>query len=155
MKTGMQIATQFLIGLIFGIGLVISGMSNPAKVLNFLDLAAIPAGLWDASLGFVMGGAVLVTLVGYRLVFRRNRPIWATQFHLPALSHIDARIIIGPAIFGLGWGMAGFCPGPAFTAVWTGQREALLFIAAMLVGMMGARWLALWPDLPAKPKAAP
>lgn len=145
----MRVLAQFGIGLLFGLGLVISGMSNPAKVLNFLDLAAIPTGRWDASLAFVMGGAVLVTLAGYRAVWRRGRPVWAEQFHLPLMIHIDHRIIVGPAIFGAGWGLAGFCPGPAFVAVGTGSAAALVFTAAMLVGMVAARWLILRPAAPA------
>lgn len=149
----MRVLAQFGIGLLFGLGLVISGMSNPAKVLNFLDLAAIPTGRWDASLAFVMGGAVLVTLAGYRAVWRRGRPVWAEQFHQPLMIHIDRRIIVGPAIFGAGWGLAGFCPGPAFVAVGTGSAAALVFTAAMLVGMVAARWLILRPAAPAPMEA--
>ena len=138
----MSILVQFAIGLIFGLGLVIAGMSDPAKVLNFLDLGAIPTGGWDPSLAFVMAGAIAVTFIGFRLVLRRPQPIFGGKFHLPAATDIDARIIAGPAIFGIGWGLAGFCPGPAFTALTTGGNAALIFVAAMLVGMGGARWLA-------------
>lgn len=141
----MSILVQFAIGLVFGLGLVIAGMSDPAKVLNFLDLAAIPTGGWDPSLAFVMAGAIAVTFVGFKLVLRRPRPVFGGTFHLPTTTEIDARIILGPAIFGMGWGLAGFCPGPAFTALTTGGSAALMFVGAMLVGMAGARWLASRP----------
>jgi uncharacterized membrane protein YedE/YeeE len=138
----MPVLVQFAIGLLFGIGLVIAGMSNPAKVLNFLDLGAIPGGGWDPSLAFVMGGAIAVTFTGFKLVLRRPQPVFGGKFHLPGATGIDARIIVGPAIFGVGWGLAGFCPGPAFTALTTGGTPALIFVAAMLLGMGSARWLA-------------
>jgi uncharacterized membrane protein YedE/YeeE len=138
----VSVILQFAIGLLFGLGLVIAGMSNPAKVLNFLDLAAIPARTWDPSLAFVMAGAIAVTLVGFRLVFNRPQPIFGERFHLPVASELDVRIISGPAIFGVGWGLAGFCPGPAFTALGGGTTAALNFVAAMLTGMLAARWLA-------------
>lgn len=138
----MPILAQFAIGLLFGLGLVVAGMSDPAKVLNFLDLAAIPAGGWDPSLAFVMAGAIAVTLLGYRLVLRRARPVFGDRFHLPEARALDARILAGPALFGIGWGLAGFCPGPAFTAATTGGAAAWWFLAAMLGGMAAARWLA-------------
>jgi len=144
----MSILVQFAIGLIFGLGLVIAGMSDPAKVLNFLDLAAIPTGGWDPSLAFVMAGAIAVTFIGFRLVLQRHQPIFGGKFHLPTATDIDARIIAGPAIFGVGWGLAGFCPGPAFTALTTGGGAALMFVTAMMVGMAGARWLAGRPVQP-------
>lgn len=134
---------QFLLGLLFGTGLVVSGMSDPAKVLGFLDLAALPSGTWDPSLGFVMLGAVAVTYLGYRLVLRRPKPLLDTQFHLPRKTRIDAPVLVGPALFGVGWGLVGLCPGPALTALGTGRLEALLFVAAMLLGMVAARLLAL------------
>jgi len=128
-------------------------MSDPAKVLDFLDLGAIPTGGWDPSLAFVMGGAIAVTFAGFRLVLRRKQPIFGGTFHLPTATDIDARIIAGPAIFGVGWGLAGFCPGPAFAALTTGGNAALIFVVAMLVGMGGARWLANRPAalMPATP----
>lgn len=138
----MAILVQFAIGLLFGLGLLVAGMSNPAKVLNFLDLAAIGSGRWDASLAFVMVGAVLVTFFGFRLVLRRGQPLLGERFHLPTARDIDTRIVVGPAIFGIGWGLAGFCPGPALTGLLTGATPAWLFVAAMFVGMAGARWLA-------------
>ena len=113
----MSLLIQLFIGLLFGSGLVVAGMSNPQKVLNFLDFAAIQTGGWDPSLLLVMGGGTLVTLTGYRFVLKHSRPIFDTQFHMPKAKHIDAPIIVGPAIFGIGWGLVGLCPGPAFTAI--------------------------------------
>jgi uncharacterized membrane protein YedE/YeeE len=144
----MLILVQFAIGLVFGLGLVIAGMSDPAKVLNFLDLAAIPSGGWDASLALVMAGAIAVGFFGFRMVLRRGQPIFGTRFHLPVTTGLDARILAGPAIFGIGWGLAGLCPGPALTAVTTGGAPAWIFVAAMFTGMAAARWLAERQDLP-------
>jgi uncharacterized membrane protein YedE/YeeE len=138
----MAILAQFAIGLVFGLGLVVAGMSDPAKVLNFLDVAAIATGGWDASLAFVMAGAIAVTFVGFTLVLRRRQPIFGERFHLPTATDLDARILAGPAIFGIGWGFAGFCPGPALAALTTGGAPAALFVAAMFAGMAGARFLA-------------
>lgn len=143
----MAIVFQFAIGLIFGLGLLISGMSDPAKVLNFLDLAGIGSGTWDPSLAFVMAGAVAVTFVGYNLIQRRPRPLFAEKFHLPTKAELDIRIISGPAIFGVGWGLAGFCPGPALTALGYGSAAAVIFVVAMTAGMLLARWLANRPSL--------
>lgn len=140
----MLILAQFAIGLIFGLGLVIAGMSNPAKVLNFLDVAGIGSGVWDPSLAFVLAGAIAVTFIGYKLVLRRGQPIFGETFHLPTAQDIDARIIAGPAIFGIGWGLAGFCPGPAFTALTSGV-PATIFVAAMLAGMLAARTIGSRP----------
>lgn len=138
----MSILVQFAIGLVFGLGLVVAGMSDPAKVLNFLDVGAIPTGGWDASLAFVMAGAIAVTFTGFRLVLRRPQPFFGGAFQIPTATAIDARIIAGSAIFGLGWGLAGLCPGPAFTALTTGGAPAAVFVLAMLAGMAAARWLA-------------
>ena len=138
----MSALAQFAIGLIFGIGLVVAGMFDPAKVLNFLDLAAIPAGTWDPSLAFVLPGGIAVAFVGYRYVLKWPRPILADRFHLPAASAIDARVVVGPAIFGVGWGLAGLCPGPAFTALGGGSAAAVAFAVAMMAGMLAARRLA-------------
>jgi hypothetical protein len=143
----MAVAVQFAIGLIFGLGLILSGMSNPAKVLNFLDVGGLPAGTWDASLMFVMMGAIAVALVGFRLVLRRAQPFFAERFHLPTATDLDVRIIAGPAIFGIGWGLAGFCPGPALTALGFGSPSAFVFVAAMFAGMVLARWSAHLPSL--------
>jgi uncharacterized protein len=134
----MSFIVNLALGLLFGIGLVVSGMSDPAKVLNFLDLF----GTWDPSLAFVMGGAVMVAFVGYRLVLRRDKPIADGRFHLPNRSDIDGRILVGPAIFGLGWGLGGFCPGPALTALGLAAPGTLAFVPAMFAGMWAARILA-------------
>ncbi len=136
----MRFLSQFLIGLLFGCGLVISGMANPAKVLNFLDLAAIPSGGWDPSLLFVMGSGVVVTFIGYRLLGARAKPMLAPRFEWPTLTAIDIPLLAGAAIFGIGWGLGGFCPGPAFTALGTFRLEAVIFVAAMLAGMFAAWW---------------
>lgn len=133
----MRIAVNFALGLLFGVGLVISGMSNPAKVLNFLDLF----GTWDPSLIFVMGGAVVTAFVGYRLVLGWQRPILATSFSLPAKADLDAQLLAGAGIFGIGWGLSGLCPGPAFTAIYSGAASLFCFLAAMLLGIWAARML--------------
>jgi uncharacterized protein len=143
----MAIIFQFATGLIFGLGLVLSGMSNPAKVLNFLDLAGIGSGMWDPSLAFVMAGAIAVTFAGFRWVQRRPQPLFDEKFHLPTKQEVDLRIVSGPAIFGVGWGLAGFCPGPALTALGFGSPAAVIFVAAMMVGMLFACWLANRPSL--------
>ncbi|MCP3372532.1 DUF6691 family protein [Bradyrhizobium cajani] len=143
----MAILIQFAIGLIFGVGLIVSGMSDPAKVLNFLDVGGIPAGTWDASLAFVMAGAVAVTFIGFNRVLRRGRPFFADRFYLPTRNDIDLRIVAGPAIFGIGWGLVGFCPGPALTAIGFGSVSAVIFVAAMFAGMVLARFVAHLPSL--------
>jgi uncharacterized membrane protein YedE/YeeE len=133
----MALLVSALAGLIFGLGLIVSGMANPAKVQNFLDLA----GIWDPSLLFVMGGAVAVTLVGYRLVLRRQSPILDERFRLPTRNDIDPRLIGGAALFGVGWGLSGFCPGPAITSLFLLAKGTLVFVPAMLAGMSLARLL--------------
>jgi uncharacterized protein len=137
----MQIVIALLSGMIFGAGLAISGMVNPAKVLNFFDIA----GTWDPSLIFVMAGALMVTAIGYRLAFRRRAPIFAPQFNLPTARNLDARLIGGSALFGLGWGLSGFCPGPAIASLTTLSPEPVIFIIAMLAGMLVAKLPALRP----------
>lgn len=133
----MNIAASLIIGLIFGFGLILSGMADPAKVLNFLDLA----GNWDPSLAFVMGGAVMVAAIGYRLTLRRSKPVLEDRFHLSERSKIDSPLIVGAAIFGAGWGLAGFCPGPAIVSLALGAHGTLVFVIAMLVGMFAVAWL--------------
>jgi uncharacterized membrane protein YedE/YeeE len=134
----MSFLVNIALGLLFGAGLVVSGMADPAKVLNFLDVF----GTWDPSLAFVMGGAVFVAFIGYRLVLTRDRPVIGSAFHLPTRNDIDAQVIAGPAIFGIGWGLGGFCPGPALTAFGLGATGTLAFLPAMILGMWGARLLA-------------
>jgi uncharacterized protein len=135
----MGILVQLAAGLLFGIGLVVSGMANPAKVLNFLDFA----GTWDPSLAFVMGGGVLVTAIGYKIILARPKPIFAASFQLPTQRAIDARILVGPMIFGVGWGLSGFCPGPALTSLGLAAPGTLAFVPAMLIGMAAARRLSI------------
>lgn len=129
MKTGLSAA---LAGALFGAGLVISGMSDPNKVLAFLDVL----GRWDPSLLVVMAAAMGTTFVGYRLVWRRARPLVADQFHVPTRKDIDLRLVGGATLFGLGWGLAGYCPGPALTALVIAPAEAAWFVAAMILGMV-------------------
>lgn len=133
----MRLISAFAIGLIFGLGITISGMINPAKVLNFFDIA----GTWDPSLAFVMAGALGVAIPGYRLVFRRPVPALAAHFHLPDTRIIDRRLVLGSAAFGIGWGIAGFCPGGALPALGTGDPSVFLFIAALIGGLLIARGL--------------
>ena len=137
----MALIVQFVIGLVFGLGLVIAGMADPAKVLNFLDFAAIPAGTWDASLALVMAAAVVITFAGFRWLRRRAAPLFGDRFRFPPALGLSRRILIGPVLFGIGWGLVGLCPGPAVTALAVGGTAAWLFIAAMMVGMAAARWL--------------
>jgi len=118
-------------GTLFGFGLAVSQMVSPAKVLGFLDLA----GDWDPSLAFVMAGAVLVTFAGYKFVLRRPAPLFDRKFHLPTRRAIDASLLGGAALFGVGWGMVGFCPGPALAALAVADGKILGFVAAMLAGM--------------------
>lgn len=132
----MALLAALLSGLLFGAGLALSGMVNPAKVLNFLDLA----GTFDATLLFVLGGAVVTTFIGYKLVLGRNRPLYAKRFQLPAGTAIDARLLAGAAIFGIGWGLSGFCPGPAIAAVVSLRPEPFIFLLAMAAGMVGVNW---------------
>lgn len=137
----MQIFIGLLSGLIFGAGLAVSGMVNPAKVLNFFDVA----GTWDPSLAFVMAGALAVTMIGYRLALARSAPAYAPRFHVPAARQVDRRLIGGAALFGLGWGLSGFCPGPAIASLTTLSAQPVIFIAGMLAGMLFAKLPMLRP----------
>ena len=130
-----RIIASLVSGLIFGLGLIVSGMVNPAKVLGFLDVA----GNWDPSLAFVMGGAVAVTFLGFKLLGTKPRPVFAEKFHWPTASEIDTKLIAGSAIFGAGWGLGGFCPGPAIASLGLLRPGTLMFLAAMVVGMIIAR----------------
>ena len=133
----MQLIILYLIGLIFGVGIMISGMANPAKVLNFFDIA----GAWDPSLAFVMGGALIVTFVGYRHVLKRSAPLMSAKFQVPTRRDLDPFLIGGSAVFGIGWGIAGFCPGAALPAIGTGRIDVLMFVAAMISGILAAKFL--------------
>ncbi|WP_371154989.1 DUF6691 family protein [Jannaschia sp. 2305UL9-9] len=139
----MRPVLGFLSGLVFGLGLVLSGMANPAKVLNFLDVA----GAWDPSLAFVMGGAVVVSFIGFRLSWRRRSPILMPSFDLPQASDIDRPLVTGAALFGIGWGIGGFCPGPAWTALPMLAPGTLIFVPAMLIGIWLGRQMKTTPLL--------
>ncbi|MGN6238068.1 DUF6691 family protein [Dyella sp.] len=130
----MKLTIALLAGLVFGLGLSLGGMTQPAVVLGFLDLF----GAWDPRLVFVMGGAVLTTAIGYRLVFRRGRPLFESDFQLPMAKRFDARLIVGSALFGTGWGIAGYCPGPALASLGGAAPSLLVLVATMLAGW----WLA-------------
>lgn len=133
----MRILSALVIGLIFGLGIALSGMINPAKVLNFFDLA----GTWDPSLAFVMGGALAVAIPGYWVVLRRPAPVMDLRFQLPDTRKIDRRLVLGSATFGVGWGIAGFCPGGALPALGTGRLDVIVFIASLILGLLIARFL--------------
>lgn len=127
----MQRLTEFLVGLIFGLGLILSGMTDPSKVLGFLDLF----GTWDPSLAFVMGGAIAVGLFAFAIAKKRTQSFLGGAMHLPKATQIDKRLVVGSLVFGAGWGLAGFCPGPALVTMASGEMKALVFVAAMLAGM--------------------
>jgi len=127
----MNIIASLFAGLLFGIGLIVSGMANPAKVLGFLDLA----GAWDPSLMLVMAGAVGVGLFAFGWAGRRKTTLLGDPMNLPTARGIDRRLVVGSLVFGIGWGIAGFCPGPALVALGLGESKAVLFVAAMLAGM--------------------
>ena len=139
--------SEFLIGLLFGWGLLISGMTDPGKVLGFLDLA----GAWDPSLAFVMGGGVLVGLVGFALAKKRTTSFLGSAMHLPTSRDIDRRLVLGSLTFGAGWGLAGFCPGLGIVARGEGESKAALFVVAMIAGM----WVFELLDRKPKATAAP
>ena len=136
----MRNLSAFLAGGVFGAGLCISGMANPAKVLNFLDLA----GSWDPTLLVVMGAALAATFVGHRLAARRTRPVLASVFSGPSAKTVDAKLVMGAVIFGIGWGISGICPGPAVASLVTGSWNPVIFLVAMGLGM----WLVrhVWPS---------
>jgi len=127
----MHSLSAFFIGVLFGIGLIVSGMTDPFKVIGFLDLA----GAWDPSLAFVMGGAVVVGLFAFRLASKRTAAFLGGAMQVPAARHIDRRLVLGSLTFGAGWGLAGFCPGPALVALGAGYDKAVVFVLAMLAGM--------------------
>ncbi len=139
----MSRVSLFLVGLLFSLGLCLSGMTYPAKVLGFLDLA----GAWDPSLAFVMGGAVAVAFVAFRIAARRPKALSGESLHMPSVKTIDARLVGGSLLFGVGWGLVGLCPGPAIVDVGFLDGRAALFVACMAAGM------ALYSTLPAVPAA--
>ncbi|MEO5687649.1 MAG: YeeE/YedE family protein [Burkholderiaceae bacterium] len=127
----MRTLLAFLAGLVFGLGLLLSGMADPAKVLGFLDLA----GAWDPSLAFVMAGAIAAGVLAFALARRRTRSLLGDAMQLPTKTSIDRRLVAGSLLFGAGWGLAGFCPGPALVALGMGESKAIVFVVAMLAGM--------------------
>lgn len=133
----MKLVSAFLIGLVFGLGLIVAGMTNPAKVQAFLDLD----GAWDPSLALVMAGAIAAAMPAFALIRRRNSSLLGGVLQLPSAHTIDRRLLGGSAVFGIGWGMAGVCPGPSMVLLGTGTPQAVLFVAAMLAGMAVYEWL--------------
>ena len=132
-----QWAAAFVAGFVFALGLGLSGMTQPAKVVGFLDLF----GNWDPTLAFVMGGAVTVYAITYRLILRREKPILADSFRIPEKRDIDPRLLGGAVLFGIGWGLGGFCPGPGLTALGGGVGEATIFVGSMVAGMAGYEFM--------------
>ena len=127
----LQPIAALVSGTVFGFGLALSGMLNPARVQGFLDIF----GVWDPSLAFVLGGAVMVAFIGVRTMYRLDKPAFDETFQVPTKKRIDAPLVFGSALFGLGWGIGGFCPGPAVASLSVGLTQSFLFVAAMLVGM--------------------
>ena len=127
-----KLAAALLAGLLFGAGLTVSGMINPAKIISFLDVS----GAWDPSLLLVMGAALAVSFIGYRITLARARPILEEKFQLPSATKIDRPLIIGAALFGVGWGLGGLCPGPAISAAALGKGEIYIFLVALVAGML-------------------
>jgi len=134
----LRVFSAFAIGLVFGTGILIAGMANPAKVLNFFDLA----GTWDPSLAFVMGGALLVTAIGYRIAFKMDHPLLAQNFSLPTRHDIDMRLVGGSAVFGIGWGLSGFCAGGLVPALGLGRLEPFIAMAGILAGMAAVKFVS-------------
>lgn len=128
----MRVITSLIAGLVFGIGLIVSGMTNPAKVVGFLDLA----GLWDPSLALVMGGAIAVGVVAFQIARKRSKSLLGDPMRLPAATQVDRRLLLGGLTFGVGWGLAGFCPGPALASLATGGTKPAIFTVAMVGGMV-------------------
>ncbi len=133
----LRVLAALVSGLVFGLGLAVSGMMNPVKVIGFLDVA----GDWDPTLAFVMVGALLVAIPAYRFIPKRPRPVLEKSFDLPKKQAIDTPLVLGSALFGIGWGLVGFCPGPAVAALGTGLAPVFAFVAAMLAGMALHTWL--------------
>ena len=138
LRVGLRALVAGVAGGIFGVGLAVAGMTDPVKVLNFLDIL----GDWDASLMLVLGGAVVLTFLGYRLILIRQQPVLADGFSLPKRKDIDQPLVWGAVCFGVGWGLAGYCPGPALASIGMGNAEALWFVPSMLAGMFLRRWIA-------------
>ena len=138
----MNLFFALLSGLLFGIGLIVSGMANPAKVMGFLDITRV----WDPSLAFVMGGAISVGFFAFRAAARRKRPLCGDKMHLPTANHIDKRLVGGALLFGTGWGLAGICPGPGLVLLGAGFMQGVIFVLAMLAGMLLFQWIEGYRD---------
>jgi hypothetical protein len=132
-----------LTGLVFGLGLCLSGLADPAVVQGFLDLA----GDWNPALLFVMAAGVAVTLIGYRIVLNQARPLWSASFRLPLATAVDVPLMCGATLFGIGWGLAGYCPGPILVSMASGRGEVFVFVLAMLAGMVAVRWMRSRPSI--------
>jgi uncharacterized membrane protein YedE/YeeE len=140
----MRLLSAFVLGLIFALGLGVGGMTQPTKVIGFLDVA----GQWDATLAFVMGGAVTVSLVLFPLILKRSHPVLAERFFLPVKQRIDVPLVLGAALFGIGWGLSGYCPGPALVSLVTASRPVLVFVAFMAGGLyLGRRLVRVFEGL--------
>ena len=134
----LKTLTVLFAGVLFGLGLAVSGMVDPAKVIGFLDVTDD----WDPTLAFVMGGALLVTITAFRLILKRPHPVLADDFELPTKKEVDVRLLGGAALFGVGWGLAGFCPGPSVTALASGLAPVFAFVAAMFEGISLYKWIS-------------
>jgi uncharacterized protein len=134
----LRMLVSLFSGALFGLGLTISGMVNPQKVIGFLDVA----GNWDPTLAVVMGGALLVAIPALRLIFKRSRPVLEDEFEVPTKKELDAELLGGSALFGVGWGLSGLCPGPAMTALASGLAPVFAFVAAMIAGMALYKWIS-------------
>lgn len=132
----MKHLSSFFAGLLFSLGLMVSGMINPAKVLAFLDIA----GAWDPSLAFVMGGAIITTFLGYKFVLKRDTPVFDDEFYIPERTDIDRKLLVGASLFGIGWGLVGICPGPGLVVFAAAPTTVAAFIAAMIAGMLAHRF---------------
>ena len=127
-----KILSALLAGIVFGVGLTLSGMVDPNKVVNFLDIT----GNWDPSLMFVLGGAVVTTTIAYRFIFAQGKPVFDDDFHLPTLLKIDSKLLLGSVLFGVGWGLIGYCPGPAVASIGFRPEEPLIVVVSMLAGLL-------------------
>lgn len=132
-----QMIVNIISGLLFGIGLTLSSMVDPSKVIGFLDVM----GNWDPSLSFVMMGALMIAVITFRMIPKRNKPVFANEFKLSTRTDIDKPLIIGAILFGIGWGMAGYCPGPAIATLGTGGWDSAIFLISMILGSMVQRYL--------------
>ncbi|WP_333842035.1 YeeE/YedE family protein [Limnohabitans sp.] len=144
----MHRISEFVVGLLFGLGLMLSGMTDPSKVLGFLDLF----GAWDPSLMLVMGGAIAVGFFAFAVAQKRTTNFLGGALHLPTSSQIDQRLVLGSLVFGAGWGLAGFCPGPALVSMAAGQDKALVFVVAMVFGMIAYEAAQRFVHSPKQPR---